>query len=124
MDWMAGKDHSCSFTYGAEHGYLVLVGEREVRLCRFRIATGVAGLTAVTAREAAESTIILPLGRGPGRPGGAPELDALATCARVFAEAYEAGESLDGYPAWQHQAGPAGNAAFLASGDPHDCRHC
>jgi len=111
MDWMAGK--GCAFTYGSEHGYLVLYGEREVRLARFLVATGVAGLTAVTAREAAESTITFPLGRGPGRPGGEPELRALAEAAKAYAERFEAGESLEGYPAWQRKCRECGGTGLI-----------
>ena len=101
MDWMNGK--TAAFAYGAEHGYLVLTSEREVRLCRFSIAAGTEGLTAVTAREAAETTIVFPLGRGPGRPGGQPELEALAVSARGYAERFEAGQDIDGYPHWQRR---------------------
>ena len=102
MDWTDGR--SITFAYGAEHGYLVITGESEVRLTRFSVAVGAQGLTSVTAREAAESTIIFPLGRGPGRPGGEPELAALAEYAKTFAERFESGASLAGYPGWQHAA--------------------
>jgi hypothetical protein len=99
MDWVKGK--GIAFAYGAEHGYLVSTSDREVRLARFLMSTGIAGLTAVTAREAMESVIVFPLGRGPGRPGGEPELRALTESAKVYAERFEAGESLPGFPAWQ-----------------------
>jgi hypothetical protein len=101
MQWITGR--SATFAYGSEHGYLVITGEREVRLSRFTIQAGVEHLTAVTAREAAESTVIFPLGRGPGRPGGAPELTALAESAKTFAERYEAGGVFEEYPAWRHE---------------------
>jgi hypothetical protein len=55
-----------------------------------------------TAAEASRNVIIIPLGRGPGRPGGEPELAALMEVPKFYAERYEAGESLEGYPAWQH----------------------
>jgi len=55
--------------------------------------------------EALRCAVAFPLGRGPGRPGGAPELAALAEVAKGFADAFEAGQDMAGYPAWQH--GPA-----------------
>jgi hypothetical protein len=119
MDWI--KVERVQFAYGAEHGYLVLTGEREVRLARFLVATGARGLTARTARESAESVIVFPLGRGPGRPGGAPELTALAESAKAYAERFEAGLDLEGYPAWQRERS---TARFLATGDANDCPHC
>lgn len=75
---------------------------------------------------AARNAILFPLGRGPGRPAAEPELDALLSCARVFAEAYEAGEDLPGYPRWQHLAcGTARQLTrFHLTGDAHDCPHC
>jgi hypothetical protein len=103
MDWVKGR--SCTFAYGAEHGYLVVTGEAEARLARFSVQAAGDGLLAAVAREVTESTIIFPLGRGPGRPGAEPEVAALAECAKSYAERFEAGESLEGYPAWQ-QPGP------------------
>jgi signal recognition particle GTPase len=41
------------------------------------------------------------MGRGPGRPGGAPEVAAHMEVAKLFAERFEAGEDLDGYQHWQ-----------------------
>lgn len=106
MEWHAGEGTLCA--YGTKHCYLVITEENAVRLFRFSYLDV---RPAVVAREAAESTIIFPLGRGPGRPGGAPELAALASAAKVYAERYEAGESLPGYPSWTaafavHQAEP------------------
>jgi hypothetical protein len=83
--------------------------------------------------EAARNVVVFPLGRGPGRPGGEPEMAALMEAAKTWAERFEAGESLEGYPAWQH-----GHAPHMASraGDcrctcgaswPHEgikCREC
>jgi hypothetical protein len=104
MDWMKGQ--AALYAYGHEHGYLVIREETGVRLTRFRIAAGADGLAAVVALEAARNVIIFPLGRGPGRPGGEPELDALAESAKMFAEKFEGGADLDrdGYPAWRHKA--------------------
>jgi hypothetical protein len=99
MDWITGK--TAAFAYGREHGYLVIAGEHEVRLARFSVSAAAGCLMSVVAREAAESTIVFPLGRGPGRPGGEPELAALAETAKTYAEAYEGGQSLPGHPAWQ-----------------------
>jgi hypothetical protein len=96
---MAGKDNV--FAYGVSWGYLVVRGETEVRLSRFAVALVASNLTAAVASEAVRNVIVFPLGRGPGRPGGEPELDALVTSAKVYAERFESGESLEGYPAWQ-----------------------
>jgi hypothetical protein len=120
MEWIHGE--TCAFAYGSRHGYLVLTGEREVRLCRFSISAAAVNLTAVIAREAAESAIAFPLGRGPGRPGGKPELAALAESAKLYAERFEAGEPLEGYPAWQQRERPV--ASLPVSGDANDCPHC
>jgi hypothetical protein len=98
--------------------YLVSVLDHEVRLSRFR-SPGTSPLD--MAVEASRSTIVFPLGRGPGRPGGEPELAALAESAKGFAERFEAGESLDGYPHWQHERSVA---RFLATGDASDCPSC
>jgi hypothetical protein len=102
MQWMKGQ--AALYAYGSEHGYLVIREETGVRLTRFRIAAGADGLAAVVALEAARNLIFFPLGRGPGRPGGEPELDALAESAKMYAEKFEGGEDLDrdGYPAWRH----------------------
>ena len=99
MYWMTGTD--CVFAYGQQHGYQVLRGETEVRLARFTIGLARRGLVAAVVAEAARSVIVFPLGRGSGRPGGEPELDALMEAAKVYAEHYEAGESVEHYPAWQ-----------------------
>lgn len=79
----------------------------------------------------ARNTIRFPFGRGPGRPGMRTdgEIEAMFALAQGYAERYEAGEDLTGYPEWTYRrllAGyrPGDNAAFLASGNPHDCRYC
>lgn len=102
MRWMNSKDGV--FAYGVSWGYLVVRGEAEVRLSRFSVDLVASNLTAAVAAEAVRNVIVFPLGRGPGRPGGEPELDALVTSAKVYAERFESGESLGGYPAWQQPA--------------------
>jgi len=99
MRWMPGQDKV--FAYGIEHGYLVLRSETDVRLSRFSIELAARDLSAAVAAEVMRNVIVFPLGRGPGRPGMEPELNALTESAKTFAERFEAGESLPGYPAWQ-----------------------
>lgn len=105
MNWITGRD--CLLAYGHDHGYLVVTGAAEVRLSRFPVALADAGLAARLALEAVRSVIVFPLGRGPGRPGGEPEMAALAAMAKDYAEKFERGEDLDGYPAWRHERGAA-----------------
>jgi hypothetical protein len=100
MKWMIGADWTLA--YGRTHGYLVVTTARDVRLSRFNVLIANEGLAARLATGVVRTVIIFPLGRGPGRPGGAPELAALAESAKGYAERYDAGESLEGYPAWQH----------------------
>jgi hypothetical protein len=127
VDWM--RSQHGFFAYGAEDGYLVLVSEEGVRLTRFSIAAGAEGLTAVTAREAASTVIMFPLGRGGGRPGGAPELAALAEVAKVYAEAYEDGQEVTfevaggrrPYPGWERKRSVA---RFFETGNANDCPSC
>jgi hypothetical protein len=95
MDW-TGTDRMIS-ARGKADTYLVFGDEREVRLTRHRSVPYVN-----RAFEAARNVIVFPMGRGPGRPAGEPELTALMAAARSYAERYEAGESLEGYPHWQH----------------------
>jgi hypothetical protein len=109
MDWFSGV--TCDFAYGREFAYLVTRDERGVRLGRFSVNAAAANLHAVVAREALESAIIFPLGRGPGRPGGEPELAALVKSAKLYAEWFEAGESLEGYPGWQREHGTVHESA-------------
>lgn len=99
MRWMPGQDKV--FAYGSEHGYLVLRSETDVRLSRFSIELAARDLSAGVAAEVMRNVIVFPLGRGPGRPGGEPELAALMESAKSWAERYEGGEALAGYPAWQ-----------------------
>jgi hypothetical protein len=102
VQWITGEGWQLG--YGSEHGYLVTLGETEVRLSRFNVLAAESGAVARLALGVTRTTIVFPLGRGPGRPGGVPELAALAVSAKVYAEKFEAGESLPGYPAWQREA--------------------
>jgi hypothetical protein len=79
---------------------------------------------------AARNVIVFPLGRGPGRPPGDLEAVALIEAVKVYAEAYEGGESLQDYPCWQHVPYPGfperypSGADSLMDGGSNDCRHC
>ena len=111
MDW-TGTDRMIS-ARGKADTYLVFGDEREVRLTRHRSVPYVN-----RAFEAARNVIVFPMGRGPGRPAGEPELTALMAAARSYAERYEAGESLEGYPHWQHapaEPAPYGGRVLLAN---------
>jgi hypothetical protein len=99
MRWMPGQDKV--FAYGVSWGYLVLRSETDVRLSRFSIELAARDLSAGVAAEVMRNVIVFPLGRGPGRPGGEPELNALMESAKAFAERYEDGGDFEGYPAWQ-----------------------
>lgn len=99
MQWNR-MDKQSEYAMGEDATYVVTRGQTEVRLTRF--SHGIL-LNAVV--EAARNVIVLPLGRGPGRPGGGPELAALVSSAKVFAEGFEAGESLADYPHWRHGDG-------------------
>jgi hypothetical protein len=101
MTWQHGQ-----IAYGSEHGYLAARDDAGVRLARFSIARVASGASVAAVGEAVRSVIVFPLGRGPGRPGGGPELDALMETARTYAEAFEAGQDLLGYPAWRHEHAP------------------
>jgi hypothetical protein len=101
------------YAWGSGTTYLVSVLDYEVRITRFR-SPGTSPLD--MAVEAARNVVTFPLGRGPGRPGGEPEMAALMEAAKTWAERFEAGESLEGYPAWQH-----GHAPHMAS-RAGDCR--
>lgn len=105
MDWHEIGTSRWSYGWADGVTYLVAVFDREVRLTRFRLPFASDGDAEQLelAAEAVRNVITFPLGRGPGRPGGEPELAALAESAKTFAERYEAGESLEGYPAWRHE---------------------
>jgi hypothetical protein len=110
MDWI-GSDRLVS-ARGKVNTYLVFGDEREVRLSRHRSV-----LYVNRAFEAARNVIIFPMGRGPGRPAGDPEVAAHMEVARMFAERFEAGEDLEGYPQWQHvkAAARSGGLGVLAA---------
>lgn len=118
MNWYPIGATPGVYGWGEGITYLVSILEYEVRLTRFR-SPGTSPLD--MAVEAARNVIVFPLGRGPGRPGGTPELAALAVSAKLYAERFEAGEDLKGYPYWQRER-PA--ARFLATGDANDCPSC
>jgi hypothetical protein len=109
MDWRIIHDGLAALGSGRIHVYLVSGdvsadgGEvTAVRLTRWsRPAAVTAATIALVAEEAARNVIVFPLGRGPGRPGGAPEVAAHMDVARLFAGRFEAGESLAEYPQWQ-----------------------
>jgi hypothetical protein len=131
VQWMTGEDYTLA--YGRNHGYLVVTRKSEVRLSRFSIRIAESGLVARLALGVTRTTIVFPLGRGPGRPGGEPELDALAASARVFAERFEAGEDLERYPAWRQARAPypgfperypGGADSLLGPGGADDCPGC
>ncbi len=117
MKWMTGQHGQ--FAYGREHGYLVTREEAGVRLARFSIARVEAGMTVAAITEAVRSVIVFPLGRGPGRPGGEPEMGPLTEAAKGYAETFEAGQDLLGYPAWTHQQVPAPDRNITKSAPPH-----
>jgi hypothetical protein len=111
MDWN-GSDRLVS-ARGKTDTYLVFGDEREVRLTRHRSVVYVN-----RAYEAARNVIVFPMGRGPGRPAGEPELAAQMAAARLFAERFESGEDLEGYPHWQHdRRAKPGEAARLIMGE-------
>lgn len=112
MDWRIIRDGLAALGSGRAHVYLVSGdvsadgGEvTAVRLTRWTrpVALDRTFLPAVAqaAEQAARNVIVFPLGRGPGRPCGEPEIAAHMEVARLYAERFEAGEDLDGYPAWQ-----------------------
>jgi len=101
MRWMNSKDGV--FAYGLSWGYLVVRSDRDVRLSRFSIDLVASNLTAAVAAETVRNVIVFPLGRGPGRPGGEPELAALVKFAKDFAEQYEGGRGFEEYPAWRRK---------------------
>lgn len=132
MHWIKGK--VSEIAYGQEHGYLVIREESGVRLGWFSVAAAARNLHAVVAREVLASALVFPLGRGPGRPGGEPELDALVASAKVYAERFESGESMVGPDwrgrAWQREHGAVHESAeamfdhLNRLGGANDCPDC
>jgi hypothetical protein len=111
MDWRIVHDGLAAVGTGQVYVYLVTADMRDVgsevevtavRLTRWIRPTAVAAATIIlVAEEASRNVIVFPMGRGPGRPGGAPEVAAHMEVAKLFAERFEAGEDLDGYQHWQ-----------------------
>ena len=100
MHWYEISASRGVYGWGDGAIYLVSVLDHEVRLSRYRYP---AASPLDMAVEAVCSTIVFPLGRGPGRPGGEPELAALVKFAKDFAEQYEGGGDFEEYPAWRHE---------------------
>lgn len=82
---------------------------------------GMSDLVLDLARQASCNTIVFPMGRGPGRPGGEPEVAALIESAKLYAERFEAGQDIHGYPHWQRERS---TAKFRSTGDANDCPNC
>lgn len=107
MKWRSiDGDTDYAHSEATRQRYLITVmrGRHEptgVRLCRVPESVPVHE-PLIEVREALRTEIILPLGRGPGRPGGEPELAALVLYARTLADRYDKGLDLASYPAWQH----------------------
>jgi hypothetical protein len=110
VDWNWLPDGSGIVASGERCVYLVVTESvlgrvRAARLTRWEARPN-SSVTAAAA-EIARNVIIFPLGRGPGRPGGALEVRALIDAAKRYADQFEAGQSLDGYPAWQRSGAHA-----------------
>lgn len=120
MDWTAidlpQVEYKQEVAYGSRDVYLAVTGSAEVRLTRWRRMS-----PSFTEAQAARNVIVFPLGRGPGRPGGEPELAALTESAKRCAERFEAGEDIDGCPYWRHERSAA---RFMATGNANDCPNC
>lgn len=104
MDWTVLDRVGTEYAWGADWTYMVTRTEASVQLARFPAEPAIP-LPAVAA--VMRNIIVFPLGRGPGRPGGALEVRALIDAAKRYADQFEAGESLDGYPAWQRSGAHA-----------------
>jgi hypothetical protein len=110
MDWASVRDDTAGMGYGERWTYLVTAdmsadGEEVTAVRLSRYSTQVIPRVSEAALDAAANAIIFPMGRGGGRPGGllALEIASLMEMAKAYAERFEAGESLEGYPAWQHR---------------------
>jgi hypothetical protein len=93
MQWESISARASEVAEGREYTYLVSVDPDPPAIVLSRVRKGHLdrpwlALFAVT--HAATSAIRFPLGRGPGRPGGEPELAALAESAKAWAEKFEA----------------------------------
>jgi hypothetical protein len=91
MEWAVIDRAGTERAWGEDWTYVVTQTETGVQLTRFGAERGVL-LTAVA--EVMRNLIVFPLGRGPGRPGGEPELAALVESAKTWAERFETGGGL------------------------------
>jgi len=111
VKWIGAEDRSGSYARSdwkprERWVYLVVVEEGApgdiTGVCLTRIPESVPFHDPFASQaHALANRIVFPLGRGPGRPAGAPELGALVSVARRYAELFDAGQSLPGYPRWQ-----------------------
>jgi hypothetical protein len=122
MEWNWLPDGSGIIAPGAADVYLVTEDMNShgsdvsaVRLSRWTARPNPSAVEVAT--EIMRNVIILPLGRGPGRPAGNPEVRALLDMAKSYAERYEAGTPLEGYPAWRRPL-----PAWTGGSDA--CPHC
>jgi hypothetical protein len=124
VNWTWLADGTGIIAPGTEEVYLVLQDRHKgevtgVRLTRYLAHARKEEMAGQLQplRDGVRNVIVMPLGRGPGRPAGEPELAALMETAREYAEKYEAGGNLVGYPAWQREPLPLGSYA-------NHCPHC
>jgi len=111
VKWIGAEDWSGSYARSdwkprERWVYLVVVEEGApgdiTGVCLTRIPESVPAHDPFASQaHALVNRIVFPLGRGPGRPAGAPELGALVSVARRYAELFDAGQSLPGYSRWQ-----------------------
>jgi hypothetical protein len=130
MEWIeidTGTRYRLLAANGESHAYEVFTDVNDaVHLTRWThtgtpLPEDMSAFVLEFARQVARNAIVFPMGRGPGRPGMAPELDALVEAAKVFAERFEAGQDIDGYPHWQRERSAA---RFRLTGDANDCPSC
>jgi hypothetical protein len=121
ISWQVLPGSTDAVGYGWRDAYLVSgVASADgsevtaVRLTRWRCADS--GFPVLVADAAVVNLITFPMGRGPGRPAGQPEVDALMRTARDYAEKFEGGGDLEGYPAWQHEPEEEGTPAMVFLG--------
>jgi hypothetical protein len=89
---------------GDTRTYLVVPQELEGSVSGVRLTRWLNSMTepAAIASMASRTTISLPLGRGPGRPAGSLEVQALVELAKDYAEGFERGEDINNFRQWQH----------------------
>lgn len=130
MEWESLTMPCGEVAEGEFWAYLVVVESARVGVVLTRVRKGHLAppvlFPLATAGDGARNAVFFPLGRGPGRPGGEPELAALMESAKVYAERYEMGENLEGYPAWQqYERFPKlaeGETMRFAAGQPPEFR--